>query len=90
MNRHEQPPSVELHVEELVLRGFSMGDGGEIARFIEGELARLFAERGVPPSLRRGGDVPYLDAGAFDAAPGADAQAIGVQVAQALYGGFSR
>jgi hypothetical protein len=79
-----------LHIEELVLHGFSPYDRYRIAAAVEAGLARLFSERGVPPSLARGGDMARLDGDAFEVAPGSRAEAIGGQVAQALYRGLNR
>ncbi|MBE9514414.1 MAG: hypothetical protein IMY83_05240 [Chloroflexi bacterium] len=82
--------NIELHIEELVLHGFDSGDHYRIGAAVEAELARLFAEQGVPPSLMtQSGDVAHLDGGTFDVAPGSRGEAIGAQVAQALYGGWN-
>jgi hypothetical protein len=78
-------PNVELHIEELVLHGFPPGDRYRIGEAVERELSRLFAEHGVPPSLERGGEVPSLNAGAFELQPGLRAEVIGVRAAQAAY-----
>lgn len=77
---------VELHLEELVLHGFSPGDRYRIGEAVERELTRLFIEQGVPPSLAQGGEVGRLDGGMFKVAPGSKAEAIGAQIAQAVYG----
>lgn len=77
---------VELHLEELVLHGFSPGDRYRIGEAVERELTRLFIEQGVPPSLAQGGEVAHLDGGMFKVAPGSKAEAIGAQIAQAVYG----
>lgn len=84
-----KPETVELHIEELVLRGFAPGDRYRIGEAVERELARLFGEQGVPPSLARGSGIERLDSGAFEVAHGSKAEAVGVQVAQAIYGGLS-
>ena len=84
-----KPENVELHIEELVLRGFAAGDRYRIGDAMERELARLFDEQGVPPSLIQGSEVPQLDGGAFEVAHGSKSEAVGVQVAQAIYGGLS-
>lgn len=81
---------VELYIEELVLHGFEPKDRYRIARAMEGELRRLFAEHGMPPSFLRNGEIDHLDSGAFEVAPKARAQPIGAQVAQTIYGGLSR
>jgi hypothetical protein len=80
--------NLELHIEELVLHGIDLRDRERIAAAVEHELARLFAERGVPPSLIQGGELAQLDGGRFKVHPGNGPEAIGVQVAQALYGGL--
>lgn len=81
--------NVELHIEELVLHGFSPSDRYRIAAAVERELSRLLAEQGTPPTLARGGDIGHLDGGSFGAKPGAGPEAIGARVAQAVYGAFS-
>jgi hypothetical protein len=83
-------PNVELHIEELVLHGFPPGDRYGIGEAIERELSRLFTEQGVPPSLAQGGAAARLDGGSIEVLPGLKADAIGVQVAQAVYGGLNR
>lgn len=78
--------NVELHIEELVLHGFPQDH--LIGEAVERELSRLFTERGVPPSLARGGDLPHLDAGAFQINPELGAEAVGARIARSLYGGL--
>jgi len=85
-----KPENVELHIEELVLRGFAPGDRYRIGEAVECELARLFAEQDVPPALAQGGEFAHLDGGAFKVASGSKPEAIGAQVAQAVFGGLSR
>jgi hypothetical protein len=83
------PENIELHIEELVLHGFAPGDRYLIGEVVERELVRLFAERGVPPSLSQGGEFGRFNGGAFEVRQGAKPEVIGVQVAQSIYGGFS-
>jgi hypothetical protein len=84
------PYGLDLQIEELVLHGFPVAERYRIGAAVEAELARLFAERGVPPLLAQGGEVGYLDGGSFSAAPGLRAEVVGGQVARALYGGLDR
>ncbi len=81
--------NVELHIEELVLRGFAPGERYRIGEAMERELVRLFDEQGVPPSLARGSEIERLDGGAFEVAHGSKSETVGAQVAQAIYGGLS-
>lgn len=85
-----RPARLELHIEELVLHGFAPGDRQAVADALQGELARLFAERGLPSALAQRGEVTRLDAGSFPVAPRSGAAAVGAQVAQAVHGGLSR
>ncbi len=83
-----KPENIELHIEELMLRGFSPADRYRIGHAIERELARMFAEQGTPPSLVQGHEVAHLNGETFRMKPGSKAETIGVQVAQAVYGGL--
>src|SRR5262249_30175456 len=81
-----RPSSIELHVDELILHGFAPHDRAIIAAAVERELGRILAERGAPPRWAQGADVARLDGGSFSMAPGAGADAVGAQVARAIYG----
>ena len=85
-----RPRKIEVHIEELVLHGFELGDRYGIGDAIEHELARLLGEQGVPFSLRSENATDELKAPAFKAALGAKPPAIGRQIAQAVYEGFSQ
>ena len=82
--------NIELHIEELLLHGFSPGDQYRIGEAVERELARMFADRGVPQSLAEGGEIASVDGGAFEVAPGSRAEVVGAEVARAVYGGLGR
>jgi hypothetical protein len=75
---------LELHIEELVLRGIGTRRQHEIRAAMEHELSRLFRTEGVAASLGRNRDVSLLDAGSFqvDSTTG---RAIGVQLASSIY-----
>lgn len=85
-----KPKNIELYIEELVFHGFAHGDRYRIGEAVEQELARMFADRGVPQSLAEGGEIASVDGGAFEVAPGSRADVVGVQVAKAVYGGLGR
>jgi len=84
------PRNIELHIEELVLDGFVHGDRYRIGEAVEQELSRLLADRGVPQSLAEGGEIASVDGGAIEVATGSRAEAVGAQVAKAVYGGLGR
>jgi len=82
--------NLNLRIEELALDGFPPADRYAIGDALERELARLVAERGVPPLLERGGDWARMDGGSFPAAAGSRPETIGVKVARTLYARFER
>jgi hypothetical protein len=81
--------SVDLRIDALVLYGLAPGDRDRLGRAVEHELARLFAERGVPAPLLRGGETAQRDGGTLDLTPAASPEALGARVAQAIYRGLS-
>jgi len=60
---------VIVHVEGLVLRGFSHGDRRAIAAGLEGALSRLLAEPGALRALAGRGDSDRVQAGRVRIAP---------------------
>jgi hypothetical protein len=83
-------PSIEVHINELVLHGFAPKDRHRIGAAVQSELARLLAERGMPAWLAEGGEVDRLDGGKFEVTPATGAESIGAQVAEALHRGLER
>lgn len=90
MNRSRPTGNIELHINELVLHGFSPGDRRRIGEAVRQELLRQFSERGIPDALTRQGDISRLNAGSLQMGHGAKPEKIGMQVAQAVYGSVSR
>lgn len=85
-----RPPSIELHVEELVLEGFAPADRHAVADAFERELTRLLGAHGLASSQLAGGATAQVDAGSVRVAPRGGAQAAGAQIARAVYGGLRR
>lgn len=85
-----RPRRIEVHIEELVLRGFAHGDRYRIAQALEQELGGLIAKEGLPPSWRRRADVSSIDAGAFDLSAGCPAESAGERMVCAIYRGRER
>ena len=81
---------VELRIEELILEGFPLRGSERFGRALKRELARLFTEGGVPPSLVRGGEIVRLDGGAFNAIRGIKPDTVGAQIAQSVYQGLKQ
>lgn len=85
------PAEIVLHVEELVLEGFPARDRWRIAAAVEAELTRLVAEGGLPPGLLTGaGTINVIDADGFAPGPADRPEAIGTQVAGAVYAGLGQ
>jgi len=76
---------IELSIDELVVHGAAPAEGDHIAGALARELTRLLSAP-TPGRFATGGDVARLDAGAVSLAPGADAAALGGQVARVLFG----
>jgi len=82
-----RPQSLEVHIEELVLRGFAPGDRCGIGDAVERELTQVLVEQGVPPLFARDSEVRNLDAGRFALATEVSGGTIGAQIARAVYRG---
>ncbi|MDD3872953.1 MAG: hypothetical protein PHE01_01775 [Methanosarcina sp.] len=83
-----KPQRVEINIEKLVLEGFERADRHLIGEAVEQELARLFAEQGVPPGLEMRGNIARLEGATVTIAPGLEASNIGVNIAKSVYGGL--
>ncbi len=83
-------PNIDLHIDRLVLEGLGALNRAAVSAAVQAELARLFAEEGAGAGLHRSGRTPRLDGGSFQVASGAGAEAVGRQVANAIYGGMNR
>lgn len=81
---------IELRIDELVLHGVPAAERARVGAACERELARLLAREDapLPPGLGRDLAVARLDAGAVTLPPGATGQAIGTEVARAVYRGL--
>jgi len=80
---------LELHIEELVLRGIDPRLQDEIRAEVERELSALLrSETGGPPFGRR--NVSQLDAGSFQVESTSTGRAIGIQIARSVYRGIVR
>jgi hypothetical protein len=83
-------PNIRLHVEQLVLDQFPLGDRYAIADAVQQELSRLFAEESVREDLTstliHNAGNGRLNAGAFQVEQNSRPNSIGAQIAQALHG----
>jgi hypothetical protein len=91
----EQPtlrvqPNINLHIEELVLRGFGESERYRLAGALERELTQLFSKQRLPALLARTADIRRLDGGAFEMSAGNRPELIGAQLAQTVYRSLAR
>ena len=83
--------SIELHIEELVLKGIGGGKQHEIQASMERELVQLLRAENIGASSLSGPrELSRLDLGSFSVRPNANAQAIGRQLAQSVFRGIQR
>ena len=75
---------LELAIERLVLPDLPPPHRGRVAAAIEAELARLWAEQGMPPGVEAGTPIA-LNARSVQVAGGGPPETIGAQVAQSIY-----
>jgi hypothetical protein len=81
-------PSIQLHVERLVLDGLSVSSaqGHVLVAAMEAELTRLLAEQGL--NHLSGGAVPHLSANSIQITHG-NPPSLGHQIARAIYGSLT-
>lgn len=79
---------IELHIEKLVLHGFSPDQRYAIARAIEMRLARLLTEQQIPAVFLQHGIVPSINAGSIHIDNESKNEATGNKIANAVYKSF--
>lgn len=86
-NAQSPPPSISLHIDELVLHGLAAGKSHRIGEALEHELTRLLSEQGLPPAFSQEEPTAHLDRGAFEIGPDSTPETIAAQLANAIHGG---
>ena len=79
--------NLHLTIEHLVLPDMPPSQRMRVVEIVERELGRLWVERGMPSTTT--GESLALEATQVEISAGADAQAMGRQVAHAIYGQLS-
>jgi hypothetical protein len=82
--------NVRVEIERLVLTGWPLGtrEAAAVQAAVEAELGRLFAAEGAEPSAS--GATDRMAAAPVTWAPGGDVAALGMQVAQSVYGSLGQ
>jgi len=79
---------IRLHIEHLVIEGYSANDSSRISEALQSRLTQLLAERGIPEPLLHRAVVEHIDAGQIRS--GGTSRAVGTALAGALYAGLKR
>ena len=82
------PRRITLHIEELVLHGFSARDGQRIADAVQSELTRLLTGQGLAGTDARPRAEAVLDAGEFRLPSSPSAHKVGCLLAEQIYRGL--
>ncbi len=90
MSNSESSRHIRIHIDRLSLRGFDAGKSQTIGGEVKTALAGIIRDHGLDP-----GKASRQIRGKYEAAPikvqrGADAQDIGRQIAERIYGGLLR
>jgi hypothetical protein len=83
-----KPPTIEVHIEELVLHGFPAGTRWHVADALQHELKALLADHGLPAGWQASAE--RIDAGAIRGGGLARPTTTGGQIARAVYHGGVR
>ncbi len=82
-------PNIELHIDELILRGVPYAQRRRVVAAIEVELMRLLGEQGLPETLTHDGALPQIKLDELHVSDGVKPQAIGAQIARQIYSNLS-
>ena len=81
-----QRNTVKLHIEELVLHGFTAGDHHRVSHAVQQELERLLSQGGLRVHGNEAGlRLERLHAGSFHVKPGAKPLNLGSEIARAVF-----
>jgi hypothetical protein len=80
---------IDIHIEELVLHGFAPEDRDRIGEAVRLELVRLLTERGMPPNVKRDGEI-RLAGGPLVVEADSQTELCGTRFARHIYEGLSQ
>lgn len=79
--------NIELHIDQLILHGFSRRDAFYIKQSLQQELSRMIQKDGLPTHFQNEAHTRRMDAGEFRIQASAKPEVIGRQIAGQVYGG---
>ena len=86
----ERPRAIEVHIEELVLHGFTPSVRQGLGDAVKRRLQELLSDQSLPQSWRRDVEVDQLDAGDLAIPSGTPPSKVGASLAQAVRATFNR
>ena len=81
---------IAFHIDQLMLEGLPPSDRYQFGNAVQTELARLLAERGMPPNLTSSAELEQLAAGTISITAAPRPEIIGRQVAEAVHRGIEQ
>jgi hypothetical protein len=82
--------NIEIHIEELVLRGLDVKNRNNVAQTIQRELIQLLTDRGLPAGLQHSVGIRQMRAPGFQVSQAGGDESLATQVAQSTYGAMER
>ena len=82
-------PNIELHIDQLVLRGFSRNDAHYIGQSMKAELHRLITDRGLPSTFHTDLHQGRINTKPLQLKQTSSPEHTGRQIANTIYGGLS-
>ena len=81
--------TIEVHIDELVLHGFSPHDRYRISDAMQAAIYDHIVGRGLPAAISSGGFISTINAGSFDLSSPIKPAGIGEKIATTVYNSFS-
>ncbi len=81
---------IAFHIDQLMMEGLPTSDRYQFGNAVQTELARLLAEKGMPPNLTSSAELEQLAAGTILITAAPRPATIGRQVAEAVYRGIGQ
>lgn len=80
--------NLELEITELIVTGIAPQDSDRLQTALTTELTRLFTEVGIPRAIVQSSHQQHLDGGSFEVTRSMSPEAMGMHIAQAMYGAW--
>jgi len=88
-SKTQNPKSIELHIEELIVDGFTPDNRERFVVAVETELVRMLNEKGIEHSLTENMEIERITGSAFRLKPDEPSETAGRHLAKAIYKGMT-